>query len=217
MEPAMPSQKTKEKRNDTVRRILDRAAEVFSQKGFDGARMDEIARRASVNKASIYYHIGDKDTLYAQVLHDHFASAGDQFEAVLAPVATALEKLSLYIQQIAHTMDSNPHRASMMLRAIATNGERIPDIVAHDLEDIIGRLSKILSEGEASGAFIRVNPFILHLMVIGAFFLYRAGKPLADRIGMLPEALKQADGTVSGGFAGEIERLIQRAVRARPK
>ena len=79
MEPAMPSQKTKEKRNDTVRRILDRAAEVFSQKGFDGARMDEIARRASVNKASIYYHIGDKDTLYAQVLHDHFSSAGDQF------------------------------------------------------------------------------------------------------------------------------------------
>ncbi len=213
----MSKQKIKGKRKDTVRRILDKSAEVFSQKGFDGARMDEIARRAKVNKATIYYHIGDKETLYSHVLHDHFARAGDRFEAVMAPSATVEEKLSLYIRQIARAMDSNPHRAAMMLRAIATDDGHVPEIVVRDLEAIIGRLSKILSEGEASGAFIKVNPLILHLMVIGAFTLYRAGKPLADKIGMLPESLKHSGRAVSGGFSGEIERLIQRAVRTAPE
>ncbi len=38
------------------RRILDSAAKVFAERGYDGARVDEIAKRASVNKALIYYY-----------------------------------------------------------------------------------------------------------------------------------------------------------------
>lgn len=213
----MTSKKIKGKRKDTICRILNTAAEVFSKKGFDGARMDEIAKRARVNKASIYYHVGDKETLYEQVLHDHFTSVIDQFEVVLTPAATPEKKLSRYIHQIAQVMDSNPHRAAVMLREIVTGGEHIPDIVARDLEAIIGKLSKILSEGEACGDFIHVNPFILHLMVVGAFVLYRTGKPLADKIGMLPDSLRHPDTAVSGVFAVEIERLVLNALRNGPQ
>ncbi len=38
------------------RRILDSAAKIFAERGYDGARVDEIAKRASVNKALIYYY-----------------------------------------------------------------------------------------------------------------------------------------------------------------
>jgi AcrR family transcriptional regulator len=41
----------KEKRIETTRRILDSAAKVFAEVGFAGARIDEIAKRAGVNKA----------------------------------------------------------------------------------------------------------------------------------------------------------------------
>ncbi|NTW17710.1 MAG: helix-turn-helix transcriptional regulator, partial [Syntrophaceae bacterium] len=41
---------SEEKRSDTYLRILDAAANVFSEAGFSGARMDEIADRAGVNK-----------------------------------------------------------------------------------------------------------------------------------------------------------------------
>lgn len=46
--------------DDTTRRIMDTAAEVFSEVGYAGARVDAIAKKANVNKAMIYYHIGDK-------------------------------------------------------------------------------------------------------------------------------------------------------------
>ncbi|HVR42592.1 MAG TPA: helix-turn-helix domain-containing protein, partial [Thermoanaerobaculia bacterium] len=41
--------------------ILDVAAAVFAEQGFAGARIDEIARRAGVNKAMLYYRVGNKE------------------------------------------------------------------------------------------------------------------------------------------------------------
>ena len=209
----MPSQKIKGKQKDTVNRILDTAAEVFAESGFAGARMDEIADRAGVNKATIYYHIGDKETLYTRVLHEHFASAGDRFDRVLQPAASAEVKLSLFIQQIAQVMDQNPHKTVMLLREIAAGGQHFPDIVARDLAAIIGKLMEILSEGEKQGRFIPVNPISVHLMVIGAFALYRVSAPVREKIIGLTDSPEHQDANVSGVFADEIERLLLRAVK----
>jgi AcrR family transcriptional regulator len=45
-------------------RILAAAAAEFAERGFAGARVDRIARRARVNKAMIYYHFASKQRLY---------------------------------------------------------------------------------------------------------------------------------------------------------
>ena len=72
-----------EKKQASVDRILSAAMEVFAEAGFDGARIDAIAARAAVNKAMIYYHIGDKKALYGRVLHDVFRNTADRLtEAV---------------------------------------------------------------------------------------------------------------------------------------
>jgi AcrR family transcriptional regulator len=60
-------------------KILDTAKELFAEKGFDGARVDEIARRAGVNKALIYYYYKNKqallDALIEQVKNGVFQTA----------------------------------------------------------------------------------------------------------------------------------------------
>ena len=48
--------------------ILDGALAEFSEKGFDGARNDEIALRAGVNKILLYHHYGSKDGLFTALL-----------------------------------------------------------------------------------------------------------------------------------------------------
>jgi AcrR family transcriptional regulator len=55
-------------RNASRAKILDAARAEFSEKGFDGARVDEIARRAEVNKALIYYYFKGKDELLQELL-----------------------------------------------------------------------------------------------------------------------------------------------------
>src|SRR5215470_668004 len=58
--PALPE--------DSKERILSCAEEVFARKGFAGARTHEIAERAGVNKAMIYYYFGSKEKLLRAVL-----------------------------------------------------------------------------------------------------------------------------------------------------
>ncbi|MFO1475159.1 MAG: TetR family transcriptional regulator [Verrucomicrobiota bacterium] len=49
-------------------RILDAALREFAAKGFAGARVDAIARRARINKRMLYHYFGDKDRLFREVL-----------------------------------------------------------------------------------------------------------------------------------------------------
>lgn len=56
---------------DTANKILESALEEFSQYGFEGARIDRIAKRASANKAMIYYHFKSKEKLYETIIGLH--------------------------------------------------------------------------------------------------------------------------------------------------
>ena len=56
---------------DSIHRILSAAEELFAEKGFDGARVDEIARRAGVNKALIYYYFASKEQILEELSKKH--------------------------------------------------------------------------------------------------------------------------------------------------
>jgi TetR/AcrR family transcriptional regulator len=57
---------------EAERKILAASVEVFAEKGFDGARTDEIALRAGVNKAMIYYYFKSKENLYTIIVETLF-------------------------------------------------------------------------------------------------------------------------------------------------
>lgn len=208
----MGSQAPRSATADNISRILDAAAEEFSELGFAGARMDEIAERAGVNKATIYYHIGNKRTLYARVLHDHFSSALERFDRRLQAADSPQKKLSAFIHQIAHEMKHNPHKATMMLREAMDGGKNVPEAIGRDLAGIIIRLTAILAEGEKQGCFVRVDPFTVHFLITGALAFYRISQPIRKKI---HQALAPAGSQYTGandGFADEIERLILRSL-----
>jgi len=52
----------------TRERILQAATKVFAQTGFDGARVDDIAAAAKINKQRLYHYFGNKDSLFTAVL-----------------------------------------------------------------------------------------------------------------------------------------------------
>ena len=73
--------------------IFEIATQTFAQKGYDGARVDEIAKAAGVNKATLYYRIGDKDALWTEVLKRIFEAKVSQMEEMLASVQAPEERL----------------------------------------------------------------------------------------------------------------------------
>jgi TetR/AcrR family transcriptional regulator, cholesterol catabolism regulator len=75
------------------RRILDAAAEVFSEQGF-GARLSDIATRAEMKAGSLYYHFDSREALIAEVLRlgiegswDHVANAVGRLPSSTSPLA----------------------------------------------------------------------------------------------------------------------------------
>src|SRR5579864_9465094 len=63
--------------------ILKAALEEFSHEGVAGARTDEIARRAGVNKALLYYYFKDKEDLYTATLDQAVAGLSARVQAAL--------------------------------------------------------------------------------------------------------------------------------------
>jgi len=100
----MPSTPTRrapfEKSARTRARILDAAAAVFSDLGYAGTRLTDIAEAAGVKQGSLYYHFSSKDELVEEMLrvglqktYDHVAAA---IEA-LGPDATAADRVAAAI------------------------------------------------------------------------------------------------------------------------
>ena len=129
----METQTLQEKREETLRRILEAAREVFAEVGFAGSRVDEIARRAQVNKATIYYHIGDKEALYARVLHDVFSGAAKRISESIQRDKDPEAKLRTYIRRMAETVGKHHHVPPIIMRELASGARNIPDVVADDL------------------------------------------------------------------------------------
>ena len=186
---------------------------VFSEVGFGSTRVDEIAKRAGVNKAAIYYHIGNKETLYAEVIHGVVGVIADMISLGIKEAQSPEEKLRTYIRNIAKSVDQNPLIPPIMMREVASGGQNFPDVIAQDISRIISILTDILDEGVEKGVFVETTPFILHMMVIGALMFYKASAPIRDRLDWIPEKVKVLDAKISGGVSEEIEDLILRAIK----
>jgi TetR/AcrR family transcriptional regulator len=209
----MPSLTLKDRRDQTIDRILKAATKEFSKAGFAGARVDEIAKSAGVNKATLYYHIGDKQALYAQVVHHLFGNAVAQFNRNITAAQSPEDNLKAFIQTIAGMVDRHPELAAIMLRELASGGKHFPEMVAQDLAQILGILTEILDDGVRSGTFRKTVPLIVHMMIIGALVLFKMTSPIRAKLAPLVATLDNMDTNVSGPAAAEIETLILNAMR----
>ncbi|MDX9820046.1 MAG: TetR/AcrR family transcriptional regulator [Desulfococcus multivorans] len=191
--------------------ILDAATHEFADKGFSGARMDTIARRASINKAMIYYHIGDKKALYGAVLNATFGNMATLITENIAWEKSPGENLRMYLQTIAASIRQNPRIPPIMLRETASGGKNLPDGVVRSLRIILEILARILNQGVATKEFHPASSLMVHFMLIGPLvFLNQMKHLIKTQIRrMAPETLLTQ---WPEDIYGEIETLIFRAI-----
>lgn len=176
------SSKTAGVTDSTSETILTAAARLFAEKGFEGARVDEIAKEAGVNKATLYYQIGDKRALYETIITRVITRMAEEIGEDTARAETATERLQQFIESIARHTGTARQFAPIMLREIADGGRHLPDSALRQMGRILNLLSGILESGREQGEFRCVNPLITHMLIIGSLMVYNSNEPIRSRI-----------------------------------
>ena len=173
------------KKNDPVdarARILAAATEVFAQIGYAGARVDDIAARAGINKAMLYYHVGDKERLYATVLTETVDQALASLQQATVKAKTPADKLACVLETLAAFGTNNPQFVPIMLREVASGGTSLPDEMLFRMAGIFRIVADVLAEGMASGAFRRTDPLLTHVSLVGSMMFLVASQPIRARL-----------------------------------
>ena len=166
----------------TREKIVDASSSVFAEEGFAGARVDAIAERAGVNKAMLYYHIGDKRALYGEVLKRNFGRIEEALNENLPDEGSASDRLRAVIVIVGRAIAANPDHPRIVLREFASGATNLPPDVLHQMFGLLAVVRDILVEGTESGELRPTEPVMTHLSIIGAILMLSVVSPLFERV-----------------------------------
>ncbi|MCF6279715.1 MAG: TetR/AcrR family transcriptional regulator [Flavobacteriaceae bacterium] len=110
---------------NTEKQILDAAKKVFQIKGMNGARMQEIADKAKINKAMLHYYYRSKDLLFEAVFKNAFALLAPQLNAILNDDSSIEEKVRNFTSNYISFIIKHPYLPTFIIQELNRNPEFI--------------------------------------------------------------------------------------------
>ncbi|NIZ11136.1 TetR/AcrR family transcriptional regulator [Pseudooceanicola sp. HF7] len=114
------------RRGRKLDQVLDGAREVFLRDGFEGANVDDIARAASVSKATLYSYFPDKRLLFLEVARQEFRRQADSAGCIVQPDLPPRDMLEHAAKRMVDFF-TNPMSVSTY-RLCVSEAERFPDL-----------------------------------------------------------------------------------------
>ncbi len=163
--------------------IIASAKNEFARFGFEGARVDRIARLAKVNKAMIYYHFGSKKRLYRAVIENQLSTKADFIEAILRQDLT-IDEFVLQLASFYARVFSDNEFLPIFLRELASGGIQVKEIILKTIsqKNLTAKLRNYFEAEMASGRIRRVNIEHAIISFIGMNVFYIAVASIANQI-----------------------------------
>jgi AcrR family transcriptional regulator len=127
----------------TEEKIFEAATDVFVEKGMDGARMQDIATHAGINKALLHYYFRTKDQLFSKVFEKIAGRMFSKFAPVFDEKIPLEEKIRFFFNAHISFLKDNPRLPGFILNEINRNPARIKKLLS-TIE--FGKIWTILSE-----------------------------------------------------------------------
>lgn len=160
-----------ETREQAIKQIIDIATKEFVEKGLAGARIDEIAGKAT--KRKIYYYFEGKDELYRAVLARAYAQVRESESQVDIESGTAAQALRRLIEHDVDYHARHPELVRLVMNENIHRAEHLKQIdsLPQGNRRVIEMLERIVARGEAEGLFRPgIDPVDLHLNMTALSF-----------------------------------------------
>lgn len=168
-----PKPRWRRRKEERPAEILAAALAEFAEKGFAAARLDDVAKRAGVSKGTLYLYFPNKDELFKAVVRETLVKNIAETEGLVAAFpGPTIDLVDLALTNIFRRVVLTD--LAFLPKLVIGEASRFPDLAAFFLENVIQRMSRVMSgivaRGVARGEF-REMPFEGLSAVIGPLLL----------------------------------------------
>jgi len=170
-------------------KILAAARKIFTTQGMAGARMQDIADEAGINKALLHYYFRDKDKLFETIFMNEAEKFFPKINAIFQSDEPLFEKIEKFVNEYIEEMQENPYLPWFVLNEV----NRDPDTF---MKKVLGesnrpKPAKFLEQIEKEikkGTIKRIHPVHLLMNLLSMTIFPFIAKPMITRNLSLSEA-----------------------------
>ncbi|MEI7829507.1 MAG: TetR/AcrR family transcriptional regulator [Prolixibacteraceae bacterium] len=166
--------------DSTKEKIVHAAKQIFIRKGMDGARMQEIADEAGINKAMLHYYFHSKDQLFDEVFYGILSQLIPGLIVIFKGDTPFLDKIEAIVSEYDSYMSKNPFLPQFVFREINRDPEQLSRFMSD--QGLNFELVEAMINREVSLGNIRPITFPhLFANLIGMIVMPYIGRPLFQR------------------------------------
>lgn len=163
---------------DTEKKILEAARRVFHRRGFAGARMQDIADEAGINKALLHYYFRNKEQLFNVVFREALAALLPVIRQILLSDMPLEEKIEQFVHRYIDVLAEHPYVPAFVLHEINMHPDRLTSILPPGAVDIPAVLEQQLRAAARKGSISPIPPRQFVASLIGLCVFPFAARPL---------------------------------------
>lgn len=196
-------------------RIMTAAMEIFCRRGYDGARMQEIADSAGISKASLHYYYRSKDNLFRKTVQELFSLVIRKVRSRILDESSIEEVITQLVNGYMEMFLVYRNQVFYLFTELMKHEELLGDILSGiDTSAIsVGIINRFQKEREA-GRIIDIEPADLLINIIGMCVYPIIAEPMVKRL------LKLSDAEFSEMLARRkpmISEFVLRAILKEPQ
>lgn len=169
-------------KKNTRDNLLDEAEVLFSEKGFYGTSIQDVATVVGVSKQGLLHHFPTKEKLYAGVLERASENLRRFVAEALDDATTADKQLLSFFQKLSLGNEEVLRIVSLLLRELLDNRERADNAHKWFLRPFLDSLVAIVEQGQEQGLFSNQPPLPFVYQLLGATQYYLISKPTLSRL-----------------------------------
>ena len=157
--------------------ILAAAERLFAARGFDAARLEDVAAAVGIRRASIVYHFRDKAELYDAVLADAFGALRARLEAALLGAGAFATRIERAVSAWVDAVAERPSLARLLLREVADGTPARASRLAPHLPPFFALVDRALASPEVAAMRFEADPVAVASQIAGGTVFFVAAMP----------------------------------------
>ena len=166
------------KTENTETEILIAAKEIFQQKGMAGARMQEIADKAKINKALLHYYYRSKQLLFEAVFKSAFSLLAPQLNKVLNDDSDLFEKIRKFTENYVSFVIKHPYLPNFVIQELNKNPQFVQKLRSEKNFPSIEKFKLQVSDAINQGIIKPIEAEQLFINIISLNIFPFIGEPL---------------------------------------